>query len=50
MIPDEYVRLAETLVAAAREAAQRTSNGPGVEIKADGTPVTVLDRAVTRAA
>lgn len=46
MIPDEYVRLAETLVAAAREAAQRTSNEPGVEIKVDGTPVTVLDRAV----
>ena len=46
MIPDQFVQLAETLAAQARETAQRTSNEPEVEIKADGTPVTVLDRAV----
>ena len=46
MIPDEFVRLAESLADTAREVARRTSNEPQVEIKADGTPVTTLDRAV----
>ena len=49
MIPDQFVQLAETLAAQARETAQRTSNEPEVEIKADGTPVTTLDRAVEAA-
>ena len=49
MIPDEFIRLAETLAGAARETAQRISNAPEVEIKGDGTPVTVLDRAVEAA-
>ena len=46
MIPDEFVRLAELLADTAREVPRRTSNEPEVEIKADGTPVTALDRAV----
>ena len=49
MIPDEYVRLAETLADTARETAQRISNEPEIEIKADGTPVTTVDRAVEAA-
>ena len=49
MIPDEFVRLAEALAERARETAQRTSVEPEVEIKADGTPVTSLDRAVEAA-
>lgn len=49
MIPDEFVRLAESLAETARETAQRTTNEPEVEIKADGTPVTTLDRAVEAA-
>ena len=46
MIPGEFVRLAETLAAAARETARRATTEPEVEIKADGTPVTTLDREV----
>ena len=46
MIPGEFVRLAETLAAAARETARRATTEPEVEIKADGTPVTSLDREV----
>ena len=49
MIPDEFVLLAETLAETARETAERTSNEPEVEIKADGTPVTLLDRTVEAA-
>ena len=49
MIPDEFVRLAESLAERARETAQRTSNELGVEIKTDGTPVTTLDRGVEAA-
>ena len=49
MIPDEFVRLAETLAQTARETAQGTADEPEVEIKADGTPVTPLDRAVESA-
>ena len=48
-IPDEFVQLAEALAQSARRAAQRTSNEPEVEIKADGTPVTTVDRAVEAA-
>ena len=48
-IPDEFVRLAEALAGTARETARRISNEPEVEIKADGTPVTTLDRAVEAA-
>ena len=40
MIPEAYVRLAETLAERARETAKRFSNEPEIEIKADGTPVT----------
>ena len=49
MIPDEYVRLAETLADTARTTAQRISSEPEMEIKADGTPVTTVDRAVETA-
>lgn len=49
MIPDEFVRLAETLAALARETSMRTLSEPETEIKADGTPVTSLDRAVEAA-
>ena len=49
MIPDAYVRLAETLADRARETAQRIAGEPEVEIKADGTPVTTVDRAVEAA-
>ena len=40
MIPDEFVRLAETLAKAARETARRATTDPEVEIKTDGSPVT----------
>ncbi len=46
MIPDEFVRLAQTLAERARETARGARDGHQVEIKADGTPVTTLDRAV----
>ena len=49
MIPDEFVRLAERLAEVARETAARVSKQPETEIKADGTPVTALDRAVEMA-
>ena len=49
MIPDEFVRLAETLAETARETAQHAANEPEIEIKADGTPVTSMDRAVEAA-
>ena len=49
MIPEELVRLAETLAQTARETARRTTTEPEVEIKADGTPVTTLDRAIEAA-
>lgn len=49
MIPDEFVRLAEALADTARDVAQHMSSEPEVEIKADGTPVTTLDRAVEAA-
>ena len=49
MIPDELVQLAEALAETARETAQRISGNPEVEIKADGTPVTTMDRAVEAA-
>ena len=49
MIPDEFVRLAETLAQAARETARRAATDPEVEIKTDGSPVTTMDRAVEAA-
>ena len=49
MIPGEYVGLAETLAERARDAARRISTAPEIEIKADGTPVTAVDRAVEAA-
>ena len=49
MIPDEFVRLAETLAQAARETARRATTDPEVEIKSDGSPVTTMDRAVEAA-
>ena len=49
MIPDEFVGLAEMLAETARETARRTSTDPEVHIKADGTPVTTVDRAVEAA-
>ena len=49
MVPDEFVRLAETLAHTARETARRATTDPHVEIKADGSPVTTTDRAVEAA-
>ena len=49
MIPEEFVQLAEMLAGTARETVQTTPNGPELEIKADGSPVTTLDRAVEAA-
>ena len=50
MVPDDYVDLAEALAATARETARRlAAHEPRFEIKADGTPVTPLDRAVEAA-
>ena len=49
MIPDEFVGLAEVLAETARETARRTSTEPEAHIKADGTPVTAMDRAVEAA-
>ena len=49
MIPDDLVVLAEALAETARATAQRISSEPEVEIKADGTPVTTVDRAVEAA-
>lgn len=49
MIPDEYVRMAETLAELARETARQASSEPEIEIKSDGTPVTAVDRAVEAA-
>ena len=49
MIPDAFVGLAEVLAETARETARRTSTEPEVHIKADGTPVTTMDRAVEAA-
>ena len=49
MIPDDFVGLAEMLADTARVTARRTSAEPEIEIKADGTPVTTLDRAVEAA-
>lgn len=49
MIPDEFVRLAETLAQTARETARRATADPEVEIKSDGSPVTTTDRAVEAA-
>ena len=49
MIPHAYIRLAETLAKTARDTAQRISIDPEVGTKADGTPVTTMDRAVEAA-
>lgn len=49
MIPDEFVQLAETLALTARETAQSITSDPEVDIKADGSPVTTMDRAVEAA-
>ena len=49
MISDEFVLLAETLAETARATAKRFSSEPEMEIKADGTPVTTVDRAVEAA-
>ena len=49
MIPDDYVRLAESLAQTARETARRATADPEVDIKADGSPVTAMDRAVEAA-
>ena len=49
MIPDEFVRLAESLAQTARETAGRATTDPEVEIKTDGSPVTTMDRAVEAA-
>ena len=49
MIPGDYVDLAEALAATARETARRAAPEPRFEIKSDGTPVTLLDRAVEAA-
>ena len=44
-----FVQLAEILTGTARETVQTTPNGLELEIKADGSPVTTLDRAVEAA-
>ena len=49
MIPEEFVRLAETLAQTARETARRATDDPEVEIKTDGSPVTTMDRVVEAA-
>ena len=46
VVPDEFVRLAESLADRVREVARLASLEPEVEIKSDGTPVTTLDREV----